>query len=166
MENVFKLHGPPDKMVSDRYRIFTSKVWRELCKLTHTTLNISSARHPQSDGTTEGVNQCMELYLRCFVNNCPRKWADWLALAEFWYNTSYHSTLKSSPFEVLYCHKPRFFGITNVADEAWTKEWAAMMALLKQHLHRARQFMKDKADRKWSDRVFEAGDWVYLKQQR
>uniref|UniRef100_A0A8R7R6V9 Integrase catalytic domain-containing protein n=1 Tax=Triticum urartu TaxID=4572 RepID=A0A8R7R6V9_TRIUA len=54
----------------------------------------------------------MELYLRCFVHNCPSKWAEWISLAEFWYNTSYHSTLKSTPFKVLYGHKPRFFGIT------------------------------------------------------
>uniref|UniRef100_A0A453QLK2 Integrase catalytic domain-containing protein n=1 Tax=Aegilops tauschii subsp. strangulata TaxID=200361 RepID=A0A453QLK2_AEGTS len=71
MDNVFKLHGPPDAMVSDCDRIFTSKIWQELCKLAHITLNISSARHPQTDGTTERVNQCMELYLRCFVHNCP-----------------------------------------------------------------------------------------------
>lgn len=171
LENVFKLHGPPDKMVSDRDRIFTSRVWQELCKLTRTTLNISSARHPQTDGTTERVNQCMELYLRCFVHNCPSKWVDWLALAEFWYNTSYHSALRSSPFEVLYGHKPRFFGITNIAEEAvtdlaaWTKERATVMALVKQHLHRAQQVMKSKADRKRSDRVFAVGDWVYLKLQ-
>lgn len=113
----------------------------------------------------------MELYLRCFVHNCPSKWADWLALAEFWYNTSYHSTLKSSPFEVLYGHKPRFFGITNIADEAvadlaaWTRDRAAVMQSLKQHLHRARQVMKAKADQKRSDRVFAVGDWVYLKLQ-
>lgn len=102
MDNVFKLHRPPDAMVSDRYRIFTSKVWRELCKLTHTTLNISSARHPQTVGTTDRVNQCMELYLRCFVDNCPSKWVDCISLAEFWYNTSYHCTLRSTPFEVMY----------------------------------------------------------------
>lgn len=148
MDNVFKLHGPPEAMVSDRDRIFTSKVWQELCKLTHIKLNISSARHPQTDGTTERVNQCMELYLRCFVHNCPSKWVEWISLAEFWYNTSYHSTLKSTPFEVLYGHKPRFFGITNVADSTvtdlaqWTRDRAVMVALLRQHLNRARQSMK------------------------
>lgn len=87
----------------------------------------------------------MELYLRCFVHNCPSKWVDWLSLAEFGYNTSYHSTLKSTPFEVLYGHKPRFFGISNVADAVvtdlaeWTQERAAVVALLRQHLNRARQ---------------------------
>lgn len=171
MDYVFKLHGPPDAMVSDHDRIFTSKVWKELCRLTHTTLNISSARHPQTDGTTERVNQCTEIYLRCFVHNCPKRWKEWLSLAEFWSNTSYHSTLKTTPFEVLYGHKPRFFGIHNVADEAmtdvatWTRDRANMVSLLRQHLNRARQYMKEQADKKRSDRVFAEGDWVYLKLQ-
>lgn len=83
MDHVFKLHGPLDKMVLDSDRIFTSKIWQELAELSHIKLNISSAQHPQTDGTTERVNQCMELYLRCFVHNCPRKWMDWISLAEF-----------------------------------------------------------------------------------
>uniref|UniRef100_A0A8R7RFU0 Integrase catalytic domain-containing protein n=1 Tax=Triticum urartu TaxID=4572 RepID=A0A8R7RFU0_TRIUA len=104
MDYVFKLHGSPDALVSDHDRIFTSKIWKELCRLSHTTLNISSARHPQTDGTSERVNQCMEIYLRRFVHNCPKRWKERLSLAEFWYNTSYHSTLKTTPFEVLYGH--------------------------------------------------------------
>lgn len=128
---------PQDAMVLDRDRIFIRKVWQELCRLTHITLNMSLARHPQTDGTTERVNQCMELYLRCFIHNCPSKWVDWISLAEFWYNTSYHSTVKFTPFDVLYGHKPRFFGITNVADAkvtdlaVWTQERAMVLASLR-----------------------------------
>jgi len=43
----------------------------------------------------------------------PKQWAKWLPLAKFWYNTSYHSALGRSPFEVLYGHSPMHFGITN-----------------------------------------------------
>ena len=51
--------------------------------------------------TTERVNQCLETYLRCFVHTCPTKWSSWLPLAEFWYNTSFHSSLGNTPFFVL-----------------------------------------------------------------
>ena len=102
MEHVFKLHGLPEAIVSDRDKVFTSNLWQELFRLAGTELRMSSAYHPQSDGQTERVNQCLEGYLRCFVHSCPTKWKEWLALAEFWYNTSYHTSLNKTPFDVLY----------------------------------------------------------------
>lgn len=53
----------------------------------------------------------METYLRCFVHACPTKWSQWLSLAEYWYNTSFHSSLGQSPFLVLYGYEPCHFGI-------------------------------------------------------
>jgi len=74
MDHVFKLHGMPQAMVSDRDKIFTIAVWQELFKLTGTELHMSTSYHPQTDGQTERVNQCLEAYLRCFVHACPTKW--------------------------------------------------------------------------------------------
>jgi hypothetical protein len=111
MDNVFKLHGFPEALISDRDRVFTSNVWQQLFKLTKIELRMSTAYHPQSDGQTERVNQCLEAYLRCFVHACPTQWQKWLALAEFWYNTSYHTSLNTTPFEVLYGQQPRHLGI-------------------------------------------------------
>lgn len=100
MNNIFKLHGLPKVIISDRDKIFTSTVWTELFRLSDTALHMSSAYHPQTDGTTESINQCLEGFLRCSVHSCPKKWALWLPLAEYWYNTAYHSALGKSPFEV------------------------------------------------------------------
>lgn len=113
LDNVFRLHGLPTHIVSDRDPIFTSLFWRELFRLAQVTLAMSSAYHPQSDRQTERVNQCLETYLRCFVHSCPRCWIRWLSLAEYWYNTSEHLALGKSPFEVLYGCSPRHFGITD-----------------------------------------------------
>jgi transposase InsO family protein len=98
LNQVYKLHGLPLSIVTNRDQIFTSNLWSALFELAGVQFNMGLAYHPQSDGQTERVNQCMETFLRCFVTACPRKWVDWLPLAEFWYNTSYHSTISQSPF--------------------------------------------------------------------
>jgi transposase InsO family protein len=113
ISNIYRLHGLPMSIVSDRDRVFTSQLWQELFRLSGVTLNMSSAYHPQTDGQTERVNQCMETFLRCFASACPTKWIDWIYLAEYWYNTSWHSSLNHSPFYVLYGHHPQHFGISD-----------------------------------------------------
>lgn len=127
---------------------FTSAFWKELFRLAQVQLCLSSAYHPQSDGQTERVNQCLETYLRCFVHSCPRQWLKWISLAEYWYNTSKHSALGRSPFELLYGHTPNHFGITDrdaspVPDVAsLVAEGKTMLAAVRQHLLCAQQRMK------------------------
>ena len=121
---------------------------------------MSSAYHPQSDGQTERVNQCLEAFLRCYVHTCPRQWSSWLDVAEFWYNTSLHSALGRSAFEVLYGFAPQQFGLHAVNDSPisdlseWLHDRELMIDLIKQHLHCAKQRMKRQADENRSEREF------------
>lgn len=101
LDHVYKLHGMPKSIVSDRDPVFTSLFWKELFKLRQVKLKFSSAYHPQTDGQTEVVNRCLETYLRCMCTFKPKEWLDYLPLAEWWYNTNFHSSLQSSPYEVL-----------------------------------------------------------------
>lgn len=118
-----------------------------------------------------GVNQCMDTFLRCFANAVPNKWFDWLHLAKFWYNTTWHSTMQQSPFQALYGQSPRQLGIdsssacfvTSLAD--WMQQKMAMQSLIQQHLARAQNRMKLRADKKRTERSFNIGDWVYVKLQ-
>lgn len=101
-DNIVKLHGIPSSIVSDRDKVFTSVLWRELLSGAGTKLLYSMAYHPQTDGQSERVNQCMEMYLRCTVHDTPHQWRRWLPSAEFWYNSSFHSSLGCSPFKAPY----------------------------------------------------------------
>ena len=80
MEHIYKLHGMPTAIVSDRDKIFTILLWKELFKLTGTQLCMSLAYHPQSDGQTERVNQCIETYLRCFYTSLSAQMVTVVAL--------------------------------------------------------------------------------------
>lgn len=86
MLHVVKLHGVPKSIVSDRDKVFTSSFWQHLFKLQGTTLAMSSAYHPQSDGQSEAPNKCLEMFLRCFTFQNPKSWFKVLAWAEYWYN--------------------------------------------------------------------------------
>lgn len=82
MNNVYKLRGLPQSIITDRDRVFTAKLWQELFRLSDTQLQMSLAYHPQSDGQTERLNQCVEAFLRCTIHSCPRSWSKWISLAE------------------------------------------------------------------------------------
>jgi transposase InsO family protein len=101
-ETVFKLHGMPQSIVTDRDRIFTSKFWQQMFQKLKVDLRMSTAYHPQLDGQTERVNQCLESYLCSMAFSEPKKWCSWLPLAEWWYNSSYHTSTKFTPFHSLY----------------------------------------------------------------
>ena len=62
MDNIIKLHGPPSSIVTNQDRIFTSKLWQEVFNAMQISLNFTSAYHPEFDGQTERVNQCVEQY--------------------------------------------------------------------------------------------------------
>jgi hypothetical protein len=75
MDQVFKLHGMPHFIVSDRDPTFTNNFWQEQLKLQGTQLHLSTTYHPQTDGQTKVVNKCLETYLRCFALERQNQWA-------------------------------------------------------------------------------------------
>jgi len=105
-QNVMKLHGLPDNIVSDRDPTFTSKFWGELFQIQGVKMLMSTAYHPQTDGQTKATNKTLEGYLRCYVDDYPKGWSNWLTMAEYCYNTSYHTSFKSTPFEATYGYPP------------------------------------------------------------
>jgi transposase InsO family protein len=169
MHNIYKLHGLPASIVNDRDPVFLSRFWKDL--FTHQGIQLlhSTAYHPQTDGQTEVVNMCLEQYLRCMTSETLDQRYQWLPLAELWYNTSYHSSIKSTPFEVPYgqnppIHIPYLPKDSNIeaVDKQLTKG-EDRLKTIKDNLKVAQHRMTQLANKKHSERIFKIGDWVYLK---
>lgn len=171
LHNVFKLHGLPNSIVSDRDPVFVSAFWSDLFKLQGVELLKSSAYHPQTDGQSEVVNRCLETYLRCMTHGHPKKWESWLSLAERWYDTNYHTSLQLTPFDALYgmpppIHIPYIPGDSHLSSvEQLLLDREEALQVLKQQLLRAQRRMKQMADKRRNDKEFAVGDWVYIKLQ-
>src|SRR6202140_3967491 len=97
LRHVFKHHGLPLDIVSDRGPQFTSRLMSTLLELCDIKGNKSTAFHPQSDGQTERVNQVLEKYLRIFCIFKQTTWFNLFPFAEFAYNNARHSTTQVSP---------------------------------------------------------------------
>nr|GEX51401.1 Ty3/gypsy retrotransposon protein [Tanacetum cinerariifolium] len=169
LQHVYRLHGIPKTIVSDRDPIFLSRFWKELFNKIGTQLLYSSAYHPQTDGQTEVVNRCLESYLWCFSCDEPKDWSKYLYLAEFWYNTSYHSAIEMTPFQALYGRPPPTIphytlGSSQVASiDSTLLEHQRLLALLKDTLAKTRQRMTDQANKHRLDKEFQVGEFVYLR---
>lgn len=104
--SIFKDFGAPEGITSDRGSQFTSKFWSTFCFMLKVRRRLSTAFRPQTDGQTERQNQTIEHYLRCYCAYRQDDWAKKLALAEFSYNNSVHSTTGVSPFYACYGYHP------------------------------------------------------------
>jgi hypothetical protein len=169
VDSIIKLHGMPHSITSDRDVIFTSNFWKLLFQSLGTKLQFTTAYHPQTDGQSERVNQCLEMFLRCMVQDNPKQWRRWLPLAEFWYNSTFHTTLGCSPFKALYGHDPDLGALPAVDQSSPVAgiltDRAHQIETLKTHLLSAQNRMKFYADRKRSEHSFQVGDKVLLKLQ-
>jgi len=98
LRNIWKLHGLPRKVVSDRGPQFVTAFMKELYRLLGIEAATSTAYHPQTDRQTERVNQELEQYLRLFIGERQDDWYTFLPLAEFSYNNYVHSSTQQMPF--------------------------------------------------------------------
>ena len=169
ISQIFKLHGMPRSIISDRDVKFTSQFWKAFFDAVGTTLNMSTAYHPETDGQTERVNQVMEDMLRMYCMEQPSKWFDYLPLVEFAYNNTHHSSIGMTPFSALY-------GQEVVSPATWNdpigkveiskqmlKSMEEQTKIIKENLRKAQSRQKSYADSKRSDREFFVGDKVWLR---
>ncbi|KAI0996998.1 hypothetical protein K3495_g11185 [Podosphaera aphanis] len=132
LKNVWKLHGLPTHITSDRGTQFTAKFWKCLCKHLNIDARMSTAFHPETDGQTERFNAVMEQYLRSYVSFQQDDWAKWLPMAEFSANNQVSSSTQASPFFSNYGFHPRFtIDIKPIARKALSTDAKAFAAKMK-----------------------------------
>jgi transposase InsO family protein len=76
--DIFRLHGLPKTIVSDRENMFMSNFWQEIFRVVGMTLTPNTRYHPQTDGQTEIINKWFEGYLQNYVSGQQKAWVKWL----------------------------------------------------------------------------------------
>ena len=92
--NVWKLYGLPESIITDKGAQFAMEIIKELNNMLGINTKLSIAYHSQTDGQTERMNQDLEQYLRMFINHRQEQWPDWLATAESAYNNKVQTSTK------------------------------------------------------------------------
>lgn len=167
-DTVWKHHGLPEQVISDRGPQFVSKFMRELNSILGIKTAPSTAYHPQTDGQTERVNQEVEQYLRLFVNHRQDDWPEWLSSAEFSYNNRIQASTSHSPFIINNGRNPRI-GVEPLRDsrmdsvDAFVKRMQSARREAEAALHKAADDMAryyDQARQEAED--YKIGDMVWL----
>ena len=105
--------GSPLQIHSDGEKEFCNKLSDELYDLLDIKHTKTSPAHPQCNSQVEVFNKTVAKYLSSFVNTSTLDWEQYIPALMFAYNTSYHSTIMSTPFELLYGMKPRLPSFPN-----------------------------------------------------
>nr|GEZ35093.1 putative reverse transcriptase domain-containing protein [Tanacetum cinerariifolium] len=159
----------PVSIICDCDPRFASNFWKSLQKALGTSLDMSTAYHPETDGQSERTIQTLEDVLHACVIDFGKGWVNHLSLVEFSYNNSYHASIKAAPFKALYgrkCH----------SSICWTKvreaqllgpeiiqETIEKIIQIKQRMQAARDRQKSYVDLKHKPMEFQIGDRVMLK---
>ena len=167
-DNVFKDHGLPHAIISDRDPRFTSSFWQELFKLCQTKLRMSTAFHPQTDGQTEHMNRTLEKMLCSYVTYHQDNWDEQLPALEFAYNNSRNATTGKTPFEVdtgRHPTTPSSYPIEAAKNETATQfldNWNVNLRLVHDHVMEAQESQKKYADKNRKHGEFDVNDKVLL----
>ena len=179
-DSVWKYHGLPTRIISDRDSKFTSGFWTTLWKLLGTKLALSTAFSPQTDGLTERLNRTLEEYIRAYIDPLTGQWAQLLTPAEYAYNASVQASIGMSPFEADCGLRPNnpLYMFSNAARvysngrkvinslEDFLEQMKVTWGSARRALELAQQNQKLDYDHKRRYDEFKVGDKVYMSSQR
>ncbi|GAA5820578.1 hypothetical protein JCM3770_007164 [Rhodotorula araucariae] len=100
------LFGLPERLVSDRDKLFTGRFWRSLHARLGVQLQMSTSFHPETDGRSERTNKTVVQILRQYVSREQRNWVAALSLAKYAVNTAVHDSTGQAPFNLVLGFRP------------------------------------------------------------
>ena len=132
--HVFRLHGIPVDIVSDRGPQFSARTWKAFCQAIGASASLSSGYHPQTNGQTERANQDLGSALRCVTALHPASWATHLSWIEYAHNSLVCSATGMSPFMASNGFQPPLFP---------SQETDVAVPSVEEHLQRARRVWRE-----------------------
>ena len=165
---MYRYHGLPDDIVSNRGTQFVFKFWSFFFEILKVDIKLSSVFHPRTIGQTERMNQVLEQYLRCSINYQQDDWTIYLPLAEFAYNNTLYALTQSTSFFSKHGYNPKFDLLisptnSNPAAEGFVRQLSELQTTLRLQLQFAQQTYKTTADKFQNETLaFKIGDKVWL----
>ena len=165
---IFRYHGVPQDLVSDRDVRFEAEFWQAVQKRLGVTLKRSTAKHPQTDGQTERMNGVFEDTLRHFVGPYQTDWDEYLAVVEFAMNNAYNESIQSTPFMLNYGQHPDTRAVSalrerNPAVNKFIGKWSEQLKRARLCMQAAQQRMQQQANKKRREAPqFVPGDLVLI----
>nr|GFC22835.1 putative reverse transcriptase domain-containing protein [Tanacetum cinerariifolium] len=169
LKEVVARHGILVSIICDRDPRFASRFWRTLQKALGTSLDMSTAYHPETNGQSKRTIQTLKDILRACAIDFGKGWVNHLPLVKFSYNNSYHASIKAAPFEALYgrkCRSPVCWievEETQILGPELIQETTKKIIQIKQRMQAARDRQKSYADLKRKPMEFQVEDKVMLK---
>ncbi|GJV67381.1 hypothetical protein Tco_1482890 [Tanacetum coccineum] len=169
IKEIVSQHGVPISIISDRDSHFTSRFWQSMQNALGTQLDMSMTYRPETDRQSERTIQTLEDMLRAYVIDFGKGWVRHLPLVEFYYNNSYHASIKAAPFEALYgrkCQSPVCWaevGDVQLTGPEIIHETTKKIVQIRQRLQAARDRQRSYANIMQKPLEFQVGDRVILK---
>lgn len=175
IKELFRLHGLPASIVSDRGPQFIATIWKSFCKRLGITAKLSTSFHPETDGQTERANQDVETHLRTYCNYMQDDWAKWISMAEFADNNAVSSATKLTPFFANRGWHPRMSFSPDTTDydstrkrlqavkaEDITDHMQEVLAFVRGNMENAQEAMVLQVNKHRQEALFKEGDMVFL----
>ena len=159
--NIFCLFGPPTEILTNRGSHFANAVIKDLCHLVNVRHKFSTPYHPQTNGLTENFNGTLVNFLHKVTIDHPTQWDKWINTALYVYRTKVHTTLKYSPYELLFGIIPKGIDLLKLVDQPLGQERLVLLDHKRDLAHRA---LIKKQVKHWNPSLkFKKGDVVLVK---